>query len=325
MQLIKKQPKYAVWGACLFTLYVGIALLFKPSNTDISDIGIVWGAIATIAILVISYAVFVLWWKARETGFSLLANADGKSRLGGLKNLFTRSGSDGKEDGLIKTWWNNLDKESSPGKQFVTLVMALLFAYIEFSIRGSVWSALFLILFAAIIVPPKSKITKAFVYLDLVIITTAAFFPGAAEMRKASYSIADVWTRQKGAEMRKYADRLEKGGPAEEATKAPSAQPSSRQTASHAQEFKQFDLTSSIIGPFRPLPTGGNLELVCTGQEAEMMVEFSSAKSTQVKSGEWFMCPTVENPAYLGDMYVNLSMYFRSENGGKLYIRGVQG
>lgn len=114
---------------------------------------------------------------------------------------------------FAKDWWKNIDKESSPGQRFVLLVVALLVAYIEFSIRGSVWVSLIMLLIAAIIKPPKSKVTLAFVWLDLIVLITAAFLPGFATMRHTSYEIAKTWSLKQSEKMDKYHKELEAGNP----------------------------------------------------------------------------------------------------------------
>lgn len=240
---------------------------------------------------------------AKQTGFSMLSTADGTPRFAvpkGLNGIL--------KPGTISKWWDNLDKESSPGKQFVTLVAALLLAYAEFRMNGTVWAALVLILVAAIISPPKSAITKAFVYLDLIIIAAAAFLPGAAEMRTTSYEIAKIWTSNKSKDLSQYAANL-KNGTAPEATQAPAK-----------ISTKKLTLTSGWSEAIRPPISGGAMKFYCTEPGSQMKIEFDSAQETLVAPGESFACPLPGQGINVGKMYVNARYYFRSDQGGHAIV-----
>lgn len=117
---------------------------------------------------------------------------------------------------FAKDWWKGLDEESSPGQRFVLLCVVLLVGYAEYTFSktptegGHVWIALILLLLAAMYKPPKSKVTWAFVILDLVILIAAAFLPGVAMMRTTSYEIAKTWSVQEAEKMACYEARLQK-------------------------------------------------------------------------------------------------------------------
>lgn len=159
-------------------------------------------------ILVVS-VMLVYFAVAKQTGFKILTQGAIPSWV---QKLFTAT-PDGDTEvwGYIKKWWDDIDKPASPGKQIVTIIAALLLAYIEFSIHGKVWIALITILIAAVIAPPKGLLTRAFLVFDLVVIILASFFPGAQMIRGTSFDIADTWFKQRAVEMENFAKDYKSG------------------------------------------------------------------------------------------------------------------
>lgn len=191
---------------------------------------------------------------ANANGFNVLTTPDGKSRFAFLEGLFKSSKPDDKRT-LTEKWLDNLDSESSPGLQFVVFVIALLLAYTEFHITGTVWAALIFLLVAAVIKPPKSKITKGFMYFDLGVIILAAFFTGFAGMRHQSFEIVNAWASNGNEAMAQYAKSLKDKTPS--VSQTTQNQPSVATAMYHPPQPRTFhqELHAEPHGPFQTVET----------------------------------------------------------------------
>lgn len=162
--------------------------------------------------------------------------------------------------GFWANWWNNLDKDSSPGQKFVLFTMALLVGYIEFHFLKSVWSMLVIVLFAALYRPPKGWVGITFVTIDGVVLILAMFFQGFAEMRHTSYDIADTWSTKAAKSMATYAKEIKNEKP----TVSQSSQQSAIVPAVYQPEKRMVELfvTPDSFTPVQ-IPSGAEVAIDC--------------------------------------------------------------
>ncbi|MBI5400838.1 MAG: hypothetical protein HZB12_01855 [Candidatus Yonathbacteria bacterium] len=96
-------------------------------------------------------------------------------------------------------------------------------------------------------------------------------------------------------------------------TPPPTVAPTQAQAPS-VSPIKVIHLGSEWSKAVYPLPMGGEIGFTCTMPGAEMMIDFTSAKSTVIAPGEAFPC---SGPVRFGEGFVNAKYYFRNKSNEK--------
>lgn len=216
---------------------------------------------------------------------------------------------DKRRTAVIANWWDHIDDDSSPGKKLVLFIIALLFGYAEFSLVGSVWLMLLIILGAAIYRPPKGWFTRTCVVVDMVVLILAMIFTGAAEMRHTSFEIADLKFLQQSQKMTEYKENLRKcvkrePGCVVESPQMPEVPPSSaRRPNTITATAGQFTYTA--------IPDNSDFTYFCPSGTI-MGFTYSGMPESEGKEAD---CDIRKDNVLLGDRKRGRIISFKAKNG----------